>query len=90
MERGNHHPSNTQEHGGAAKDPAQGLLQGAASAWSRTSSGPSHRACLAIRLCIGCALIIPRIIQRILLYPSGVLWADEATNVSRLDLSGAE
>jgi hypothetical protein len=29
------------------------------------------------------------IIQTILLYPSGAVWTDEASNVSRLDPSGA-
>jgi hypothetical protein len=31
----------------------------------------------------------PLIIQTILLYPSGAVWTDEASNVSRLDPSGA-
>jgi hypothetical protein len=43
----------------------------------------------AIRFSVGCALIIPMIIQTILLYPSGAIWTDEASNVSRLDPSGA-
>jgi len=30
------------------------------------------------------------IIQTILLYPSGAVWTDEASNVSRLDPSGAD
>jgi hypothetical protein len=34
-------------------------------------------------------LIIPMIIQTILLYPSGAVWTDEVSNVSRLDPSGA-
>jgi len=34
-------------------------------------------------------LIIRLIIQTILLYPSGAVWTDEASNVSRLDPSGA-
>jgi hypothetical protein len=34
-------------------------------------------------------LIIPIIIQMILLYPSGAVWTDEASNVSRPDPSGA-
>jgi hypothetical protein len=34
-------------------------------------------------------LIIPMIIQTILLYPSGAVWTDEASNGSRLDPSGA-
>ena len=42
-----------------------------------------------IRRSIGCALIIPMIIQTIGLYPSGAVWTDEAGNVSRLDPSGA-
>jgi hypothetical protein len=46
-------------------------------------------ACLGIRLCVGWALIIPMIIQTILLDPSGTVWTDEASNVSRLDPSGA-
>ena len=46
-------------------------------------------ACLGIRFSVGCALIIPMIIQTILLYPSGAVWTDEASNVSRLDPSGA-
>jgi hypothetical protein len=47
-------------------------------------------ACLAIRFSVGCALIIPMIIQTILLDPSGAVWTDEASNVSRLDPSGAD
>jgi hypothetical protein len=35
-------------------------------------------------------LIIRLIIQTILLYPSGALWTDGASNVSRLDPSGAD
>jgi hypothetical protein len=35
-------------------------------------------------------LIIPMIIQTIGLYPSGAVWTDEASNVSRLDPSGAD
>jgi hypothetical protein len=35
-------------------------------------------------------LIIPMIIQSILLYPTGAVWTDEATNVSRLDPSGTD
>ena len=34
-------------------------------------------------------LIIHLIIQTILLYPSGAIWTDEGSNVSRLDPSGA-
>jgi hypothetical protein len=34
-------------------------------------------------------LIIPMIIQTILLYPSGAIWTDGASNVSRPDPSGA-
>jgi hypothetical protein len=44
---------------------------------------------LAIRFFVGCALIIPMIIQTIGLYPSGAVWTDEASNVSRPDPSGA-
>ena len=42
-----------------------------------------------LRFCVGCALIIHLIIQTILLYPSAAVWTDEASNVSRLDPSGA-
>jgi hypothetical protein len=35
-------------------------------------------------------LIIPMIIQTILLDPSGAVWTDEASNVSRFDRSGAD
>jgi hypothetical protein len=42
-----------------------------------------------IRCCVGCALIIPMIIQTILLDPSGAVWTDEASNLSSLDPSGA-
>jgi hypothetical protein len=35
-------------------------------------------------------LIIPMIIQTIGLDPSGAVWTDEASNVSRLDRSGAD
>jgi hypothetical protein len=38
---------------------------------------------------VGCALIIPMIIQTILLYLSGAVWTDEAPNLSSLDPSGA-
>jgi hypothetical protein len=34
-------------------------------------------------------LIIHLIIQTILLYPSGAVWTDDASHVSRLDPSGA-
>jgi hypothetical protein len=34
-------------------------------------------------------LIIPMIIQTIHLDPTGAVWTDEASNVSRLDPSGA-
>jgi hypothetical protein len=47
-----------------------------------------YDACLGIRFFVGCALIIPMIIQTILLYPSGAVWTDEAPNVSRPDPSG--
>jgi hypothetical protein len=54
-------------------------------------SGPGNHQCshAFIRCFIGCALIIPMIIQTILLYPSGAVWTDDPTNVSRLDPSGA-
>jgi hypothetical protein len=42
-------------------------------------------ACLAIRFLVGCALII----QTIGLDLSGAVWTEEASNVSRLDPSGA-
>ena len=48
-----------------------------------------HMACLAIRFFVGCALIIHLIIQTILLDPSKAVWSDGASNVSRLDPSGA-
>jgi len=35
-------------------------------------------------------LIIPMIIQTILLDPSGAVWTDEASNLSRPDRSGAD
>src|SRR4029450_4556435 len=38
---------------------------------------------------VGCALIIRLIIQTILLDPTGAVWTDEPSNVSRLDPSGA-
>jgi hypothetical protein len=38
---------------------------------------------------VGQLLIIRLIIQTILLYPSGAVWTDGASNVSRLDPSGA-
>jgi hypothetical protein len=47
-------------------------------------------ACLAIRFSVGCALIIPMIIQTILLDPSRAVWSDSASNVSRLDPSEAD
>jgi hypothetical protein len=43
----------------------------------------------SIRYSVGCALIIPMIIQATLLDPSGAVWTDEAANVSRPDPSGA-
>jgi hypothetical protein len=46
-------------------------------------------ACLAIRLFVGCVLIIPMIIQTIGLDLSGAVWTDSASNVSRPDPSGA-
>jgi SAM-dependent methyltransferase len=46
-------------------------------------------ACPAIRLCVGCSLIIHLFIQTILLEPSGAVWTDDAGNVSRPDPSGA-
>jgi hypothetical protein len=46
-------------------------------------------ACLGIRFSVGCALIIPMIIQTLLLYPSGAVWTDGPATVSRLDPSGA-
>jgi len=52
-----------------------------------TTGGPLAR--LAIRFFVGCALIIPMIIQTILLDPSGAISTDEASNVSRPDPSGA-
>ena len=42
-----------------------------------------------IRLFVGCTLIIPMIIQTIRLDPSGSVWTDGASNVSRPDPSGA-
>jgi len=42
-----------------------------------------------IRFCVGCAVIIPLIIQLIGLYLSGAVWTDGASNVSRLDPPGA-
>ena len=53
----------------------------------RESSPP---ACLAIRYFVGCALIISMIIQTILLYPSGAIWTDGPSKMSRLDPSGAD
>jgi hypothetical protein len=38
---------------------------------------------------VGQPLIIRLIIQTILLYPSGAVWTDRPSNVSRLDPSGA-
>ena len=43
-----------------------------------------------MRSSVGCALIIPMIIQMIGLYPLGAVWTDEASNVSRPDRSGAD
>jgi len=41
---------------------------------SRWVTGPSLRAaCLAVRFSVGCALIIPMIIQTILLDPTGAI-----------------
>jgi hypothetical protein len=49
----------------------------------------STHARLAIRHLVGCALIIPMLIQTILLYPSGAVWTDEAPYVSWPDPPGA-
>src|SRR5918996_931528 len=46
-------------------------------------------ACLGIDSLIGWPLIIHLIIQTILLYPSGAVWTESASDVSRLDPSGA-
>jgi hypothetical protein len=46
-------------------------------------------ACLGIHP-VGWLLIIRLIIQTILLYPSGAVWTDGPSNVSRLDPSGAD
>jgi hypothetical protein len=43
----------------------------------------------SIRRSIGCALIIHLIIQTIVLDPSGAIWTDGSSNVSRPDPSGA-
>jgi hypothetical protein len=51
--------------------------------------GPTS-ACLAIRSSVGCALIIHLLILTILLDSSGAIRTDEASNVSRLDPSGAD
>jgi hypothetical protein len=53
---------------------------------SLAQGGP---ACLAIRSCVGCALIIRLIIQTIGLYPTGAVWTDGPSNVSSRDPSGA-
>ena len=50
---------------------------------------PRLSARLAIRFSVGCPLIIHLIIQTILLDPTGAVWTDEPSNVSRLDPSGA-
>ena len=58
----------------------------------RVAAVASDQACVraaCIRSCVGCHLIIPMIIQTIGLDPSGVIWTDGASNVSRLDPSGA-
>jgi hypothetical protein len=52
-------------------------------------NGASPSAHLGIRFSVGCALIIPLIIQTIRLDPSGAVWTDWASNVSSLDPSGA-
>jgi len=53
-------------------------------------SFPSTPTSESIRRSIGCALIIHLIIQTIGLDPSGAVWTDEASNVSRPDPSGAD
>jgi hypothetical protein len=52
-------------------------------------SFPSTPTSESIRRSIGCALIIHLIIQTIGLDPSGAVWTDEASNVSRPDPPGA-
>ena len=64
--------------------PAQGPPE------APTNEQRDPRARLAIRFSVGCALIIPMIIQTILLDPSRAIWTDEASNVSRPDPSGAD
>jgi hypothetical protein len=54
-----------------------------------TGRGLGSAACLAYDFSVGCVLIIPMIIQTILLDPSGAVWTDGSSNVSRLDPSGA-
>jgi hypothetical protein len=52
-------------------------------------SGASTHARLAVRHPVGCASIIPMIIQTIGRDSSGAVWTDKASNVSRPDPSGA-
>jgi hypothetical protein len=52
------------------------------------STAESGSAAVRWSSCLPC-LIIRLIIQTILLYPSGAIWTDEASNVSSLDPSGA-
>ncbi len=66
-----------------------GSLRGLAAAFGPQLLPASGLACLAIRFSVGCALIIPMIIQTILLDPSGAVWTDSASNMSRRDPSGA-
>ena len=70
---------------GEASDAAEGLAAalGCSTAFPLGFRLPWHP------ISVGCALIIPMIIQTIGLYPSGAVWTDEAGSVSRLDPSGA-
>jgi len=58
-----------------------------------TASPPvaPHRSCSPWHpISVGCALIIPMIIQTILLDPSRAVWSDSTANVSRLDPSAGQ
>jgi hypothetical protein len=90
-------PHQARRAAGLARAPHAGRLRRRqeASQGARPSRCASPQPCqhrvarLAIRFCVGCPRIIPMVIHTILLDPSGSIWTDEASNVSRPDPSGA-
>ena len=66
------------------------LVPSCAQRSDQTLSAKPRKVCLPWQpISVGCALIIPMIIQAILMDPTGAIWTDEASNVSSSDPSGA-